>query len=71
MKFNLSPSDINQTFVVEPLSLTGGSPTISACTALYTNEIISCSGNTSIFLGSGTTSFNSDIFIVIFISHIG
>ena len=40
MKFNLSPSDINQTFVVEPLSLTGGSPTISACTALYTNEII-------------------------------
>jgi len=63
MKFNLSPSDINQTFVVEPLSLTGGSPTVSACTSLFTNEIISCSGNTNIVLGSGTTSFNSDIFI--------
>ena len=54
-------SDINQVFVIEPLSITGGSPTLSACTALYTNEIISCSGNTHIILSSGYTEFSNDI----------
>ena len=62
-----SPSDINQTFIIEPLSITGGSPTISACTAIYTTTIFPCSGNTSIFLGdtiiefSGDSSFNGSV----------
>lgn len=58
-----STSDINQTFIIEPLSITGGSPTLSACTALYSNEIISCSGNTNIILSSGYTQFSHDIIV--------
>jgi hypothetical protein len=54
-------SDINQTFIIEPQSLTGGTPTISACTAVFTNELVSCSGDTIITLGSGSTVFNTDI----------
>jgi hypothetical protein len=56
-------SDINQVFVIEPLSITGGSPTLSACTALYSNEIISCSGNTHIILSSGYTEFSHDVIV--------
>lgn len=54
-------SDINQTFIIEPLSLTGGSPTITACTAVFTNELVSCDGDAMISLGSGSTIFNTDI----------
>ena len=57
----VNSSDINQTFIIEPLSLTGGSPTITACTAVFTNEIVSCSGDTTITLGSGSTIFNTDL----------
>lgn len=56
-----NPSDINQTFIIEPLSLTGGTPVISACTAVYTNELISCDGDAIITLGSGSTTFNTSI----------
>lgn len=56
-----NPSDINQTFIIEPLSLTGGTPVISACTGVYTNELVSCYGDTIITLGSGSTTFSSNI----------
>ena len=56
-------SAINQTFIIEPLSITGGSPTISACTAMYTNLLISCSGDTEISLSSGYTHFNNNIIV--------
>lgn len=56
-----NPSDINQTFIIEPQSLTGGTPTISACTAIYTNEIISCEGDAQILLSTGTTIFNTTL----------
>ena len=53
-----SNSNINQTFIIEP----GGSePIISACTAVYTNLIISCSGDSQIHLSSGETMFNTSI----------
>jgi hypothetical protein len=55
-------SGINQTFIIEPLSMTGGSPTLSACTALYTNAIQSCSGDTSIYLSNGVITFNGNIY---------
>lgn len=55
-------SDINQTFIIEPLSVTGGSPTISACTAIFTNEIISCSGDTEIMLSTGNIIFNGNLY---------
>jgi hypothetical protein len=57
-----SSGDINETFIIEPLSITGGSPTLSACTALYTNEIISCSGNTHILMGTDTISFSGNLY---------
>lgn len=55
-------SDINQTFIIEPLSITGGSPTLSACTALFSNEIISCSGDTEIILSTGNIIFNGNLY---------
>jgi hypothetical protein len=54
-------SSINQMFIIEPMSLTGGTPVISACTAIYTNTIISCSGDAEIILGTGQTIFNTSI----------
>lgn len=55
-------SDINQTFIIEPLSVTGGTPTFSACSAVFTNEIISCSGDTQIMLSTGNIIFNGDLY---------
>lgn len=54
-------SNINKTFIIEPLSVTGGSPSISACTVVYTNKVESCSGDTEILLTSGATVFNTDL----------
>ena len=62
MGYLSNASDINQIFVIEPLSLTGGSPTVSACTSVYSNELLSCSGNTTILLGDSIINFNGDLF---------
>jgi hypothetical protein len=63
MYFNTcsNSGNINKTFIIEPLSTTGGTPVISACTAVFTNAVISCSGNTEILLTSGATVFNTDL----------
>ena len=45
--------NVNKTFIIEPLVLTGGTPVLSACTSMYTNLIQSCSGDTTITLGTG------------------
>lgn len=52
-------SDINETFVIEPLII--NNDTISACTAVITNNLISCSGDSQIHLASGSTIFNTSI----------
>lgn len=54
-------SDINQTFIIEPLSITGGSPTLSACTAFYTNSIEGCDNDTVISINENEVSFNNSI----------
>ena len=57
-------SDINQTFIIEPIFFSSGStaPVISACTAVYTNLIISCDGDAKIDItNSGETIFNTNI----------
>lgn len=59
MSKNGNPSDINQTFVIGPL--TTETPTFSACTYLYANNVISCSGDSYILLSSGETIFNANI----------
>lgn len=61
MSCSNNSSSINQMFIIEPMSLTGGTPVISACTAIYTNTIISCSGDAEIILGTGQTIFNTSI----------
>jgi hypothetical protein len=57
-------SDINQTFIIEPLSITS-STVVSACTAIFTNELNSCSGDSQIQMASGATFFNTDILPVV------
>ena len=52
--------DINQTFIIE--SAVDAEPIFSACTALYTTNILSCSGNTSIFLGNGVINFDGSLY---------
>lgn len=61
MSCNNNTPNVNKTFIIEPLSLTGGSPTLSACTALFTNLVESCSGDTSIQMGTGLVTFNSNV----------
>ena len=52
-------SNINQTFIIE--STGGVTPILSACTAFYTNHIISCDGDAEIILGTGQTIFNTTL----------
>ena len=44
-------SNINETFIVEPVFLTGDSVVYSACSAFYTNNVVSCDSIASIYLG--------------------
>ncbi len=50
-------SDINQTFIIESLP-----STVSACTGIYTNVIVSCSGDTSISLDTGVIIFDGSLY---------
>ena len=50
-----SDKNVNKTFIIEPLELTAGTPTLTACTGVYTSKIIACSGDTSIEIYSGLT----------------
>jgi len=62
MSCESNSSNINKTFILEPLSITGGSPTLSACTGMYTNLIIACDTENTIDLSqSGITTFNTAI----------
>lgn len=63
MASNFKPlyhSDINETFIIEPAELTGNT-VVSACTAVFTNTVISCSGDSQINLFSGLTEFNTTL----------
>ena len=61
MSCSNNSSSINQMFIIEPMLITGDTPVVSACTAIYTNTIISCSGDAEIILGTGQTIFNTSI----------
>lgn len=54
-------NNINKTFIIEPILLTGGSPVVSACTSLFTDMVQSCGGDTSLMMGSGISIFNADL----------
>jgi hypothetical protein len=53
-------ANINETFIIEPIFV--GSDSISACTSVYTNEIISCSGDSSIMMSQGVIIFNGNLY---------
>jgi hypothetical protein len=53
--------NINETFIIEPLLDTGQTGIISACTAVITNELLSCSGNTSISMSTGEIDINASV----------
>jgi hypothetical protein len=53
MSYFFNTSDINQTFILEPLETTGDTTTLSACTAIYTNRLVGCDDNgTTIILSN-------------------
>lgn len=54
-------STVNQTFIIQPLFLTGESATYTAATGVYTNQLVSVDGNSNIQMGTGTTTFNTHI----------
>lgn len=58
MSCNSNSSTINKTFIIESID---SADIVSACTSLYTNAIVSCSGDTEILLTSGATIFNTDL----------
>jgi len=58
MKCTNCKSSVNKTYIIESVEQ---SDTFSACTGLYSNKIISCSGNTNIELGTNLISFNKPI----------
>ena len=59
-----NPSDINQTFIIEPIIFagSGSTPIISACTAVFTNFIENCDNNASIFINDSTFIFSGNSF---------
>lgn len=61
MSYINNPPNINETFIIEPFVVTADTSTISACTAVYTNRIISCEGNATIFLGTNKIEVNSSV----------
>ncbi len=61
MSCNGPNESINRTFILEPLSVTANTSIFSACTTLFTNLIESCSGNTSITLGTDLVEFIGNV----------
>lgn len=61
MNFNNNQPNINETFIIEPDFQTGSTPIVSACTAFYTDIIISCSGDSIVNLGTGEVTVNVDL----------
>jgi hypothetical protein len=63
MNSNCGPkfNSVYKTFIIQPLELTGGTPVLSACTALFTNFIQSCDDDTFISLNNGLISFGGDL----------
>jgi len=42
------PNSINKTIIIQPATLTGGTPIISACTTVYTDAISACTSAVTI-----------------------
>ena len=58
MSYLNNPPNITETFIIESTELT---PTITACTGVYTNEVISCDSDTRILLTPDELIINKSI----------
>jgi hypothetical protein len=54
-----SSQNINKTFIIEPPE--GDNTSYSACTGIYTNQLLSCSGDTKIEMSTGEIKINNDL----------
>ena len=58
MACNCSTPNVNKTFIIEQVDET---PVFSACTSIFTDMVKSCSGDSTITMGTGLVTFNSDV----------
>ena len=58
MSYLNNPPNINETFIIEEMEFF---PTITACTGVYTNEIIGCDSDATISLGPNDIVINKNI----------
>ena len=58
MACNCNTPNVNQTFIIEQVE---GTPVLSACTSLFTDMVKSCSGDTTITMGTGVVTFNGNV----------
>ena len=61
MSYINNPPNINETFIIEQVEFTGSTDVISACTAVYTTEVISCVSDTSILLAPDELIINKTL----------
>ena len=54
-------ANINKSFILEPMANSASTATLSACTTMFTNLLESCSGNTSIILGTNLISLSNNL----------
>jgi hypothetical protein len=54
-----SNKDINQTIIIEPLVVSNS--TLTACTAIYTAQLITCDGTNSLTLSGGLSTFSKGV----------
>lgn len=63
MSCNTNSPNVNKTFVIEPLSITGGSPVWSACTAFYTSFIKPCGTGDTVTFGVNVNIPNGGLYL--------
>jgi len=72
MAYFHNSTDVNQTFIIEPLEVTGDTTVVSACTAVYTNRLQSCDDSgTTIFLSNNIEVTKSIIPLINATSDLG
>lgn len=72
MAYFHNSTDVNQTFIIESLEVTGDTTVVSACTAVYTNRLQSCDDSgTTIFLSNNIEVTKSIIPLINATSDLG
>jgi filamentous hemagglutinin len=59
-----SSQDINQTIIIESLLTSTGSTEMTACTTLYTGNIVPCDDSNRLTLTGGVSTFSKDVVVI-------